>query len=150
MEQRRRVGILQKPLSVPPKVEVDQDRWIYDPCPLDQGETPIPENVILHYLKCNNPTSTLYWMKRVPRKRKTSILDNPMAPAALGWGIHIDEGPNYKVIFFINFVALIISGIIAVVWSLMKKDFQGAFGFASWFISSVNALMLTLMYWLNE
>ncbi|TGO59129.1 hypothetical protein BOTNAR_0168g00030 [Botryotinia narcissicola] len=28
VEQRHRIGILQKPLSLPPEVEVDQDRWI--------------------------------------------------------------------------------------------------------------------------
>ncbi|KAF7917469.1 uncharacterized protein EAE98_010232 [Botrytis deweyae] len=150
VEQRHRVGILQTPLSLPPKTEVDDDSWIYHPCPLDEGELPVPDNVILHYLKCTSPTGILLWMRRVPRKCKTSILDNGAAPVALGWGIHIDEGPNYKVIFFINFVALVISGIIALTWSLAKEDFQGAFGFASWFIASVNALLLTLMYWLNE
>ncbi|KAF7854529.1 uncharacterized protein EAF02_011704 [Botrytis sinoallii] len=150
VEQRHRVGTLQTPLSLPPKIEVDHDSWIYHPCPLDEGELPVPENVILHYLKCTSPTGILFWMRRVPRKCKTSILDNGAAPIALGWGIHIDEGPNYKVIFFINFVALVISGIIALAWSLAKEDFQGAFGFASWFIASVNALLLTLMYWLNE
>ncbi|TGO18480.1 hypothetical protein BPAE_0379g00040 [Botrytis paeoniae] len=150
VEQRHRVGILQKPLSLPPKIEVYQDRWIYDPCPLDERELPVPENVILHYLNCISPTSILFWTRRVPRKCKRSILHNGAALVALGWGIHIDEGLNYKVIFFIKFVALVISGIIALAWSLAKGDFQGAFCFASWFIASVNALLLTLMYWSNE
>ncbi|TGO55056.1 hypothetical protein BCON_0097g00120 [Botryotinia convoluta] len=66
------------------------------------------------------------------------MLDNgaaPALPAALGWAIRIDEGPNYKVIFFINFVALLISGIIALAWSHAKGDFQGAFGFANFVLS---------------
>ncbi|KAF7956405.1 hypothetical protein EAE96_003746 [Botrytis aclada] len=150
VEQRHSLGILQKPFSLPPKIEVDQGRWTYDPCPLDEGELPVPENVILHYLKCTSPTSILFGMRRISRKCKTRILDNEAAPIALGWGIHIDESPNYKVIFFINSVALVISGSIALVWSLAKVDFQGAFGFASWFIASVNAMLLTLMYWLNK
>ncbi|KAF7945001.1 uncharacterized protein EAE97_005634 [Botrytis byssoidea] len=129
VEQRYRVGILQKPLSLPPEVEL-----------------PVTENVIFHYLNCTNPTGILFWMRKVARKCNTSILDNGAAPI----GIHIDEGPNYKVIFCINFVAQVIGGIIALAWSLAKGDFHGAFGFASWFIASVNAILLTLTYWLDE
>lgn len=145
MEQRGCVGILQKPLAVPPIEEVYLKRWIYNPCPLD-GDPPIPEHLFLHYLSCTQRSRALFWMPRIPRKLNTSILTEGIASAAIGWGVNIDEGPNYHAIFSVNFLGLVISGIFAIVWSVYKHDFQGAFGFAGWFIAILNTFMLALMY----
>lgn len=83
-------------------------------------------------------------MLRLPRKLKTSILNEGIASATFGWGVHIDEGLNYDLIFWINFFAMMISGIFAVMWTVYRKDFQGAFGFACWFIAALNTLMFAL------
>jgi hypothetical protein len=139
------VGIFQKPLALPPEEEVYSNRWIYDPCPWD-GDPPIAEHLFLHYLKCTQRSRNLFWMLRIPRKLKTSILNDGIASAAFGWGVHIDEGPNYSLIFWINFFGLMVSGTFAAAWTVSKKDFQGAFGFACWFIAVMNTLMIALMY----
>jgi hypothetical protein len=41
-----------------------------------------------------------------------------------GW--HIDEGPNYQAIVRVNLVILLSSGVVALVYNLMKNDFNGA------------------------
>ncbi|KAH7374144.1 hypothetical protein BKA64DRAFT_586821 [Cadophora sp. MPI-SDFR-AT-0126] len=149
LENRHRVGILQKPLALPPKSEVDAKKWIYDPCPLD-GDPPIPENLFLHYLQCSEPSGMLFWMLRFPRKLETSLL-NTMAPASFGWGIHIDEGPNFAALFKANFVVLLLSGLAAGLWCLFEHDFQGGFGFACWIIAVLNSLLMAYMFkWRQE
>jgi hypothetical protein len=85
-------------------------------------------------------------MLRMPRKLKTSIFNEGIASTAFGWGVHIDEGPNYSLIFWINCFGFMISGTFAAVWTVYKKDFQGAFGFACWFIAALNTLMFAFMY----
>jgi hypothetical protein len=89
-------------------------------------------------------------MLRFPRKLETSLLKSA-APASFGWGIHIDEGPDFAAIFKANFVVLAFSGIAAGLWSLLEHDFQGAFGFACWIIAVLNSLLLAYMFkWRQE
>lgn len=140
VEDRSRVGILQKPFALPPKTEVDAKRYIYNPCPLE-NELPISSDLFLHYLlTCTSPSSRLVWLPRIPRKLSTSIFSCP-EPAGFGWGIHIDEGPDYLKIFLINLGILTLSGLAALVWRLLENDFQGGFGFACWIIAVLNTLM---------
>ncbi|RDW63555.1 hypothetical protein BP6252_11100 [Coleophoma cylindrospora] len=145
VEQRHRIGILQKPLAVPPKSEVDSKRWIYNPCPLD-GDPPIAEHLFLHYLQCSQRSRNLFWLHRMPRKLSTRILEDGIASAAFGWGVHIDEGPDYRFFLWFNFICLFMSGVFATMWTIYKHDFQGAFGFACWLIATLNTFMLALMY----
>jgi hypothetical protein len=144
------VGILQKPLALPPKSEVDAKKWIYDPCPLE-GDPPIAEDLFLHYLQCSEQSNALFWMLRFPRKLDTSLLTIPGASTTFGWGIHIDEGPDFAAVAKVNFVVLLLSGVAAGLWALFKHDFQGAFGFACWIIAVLNSLLMAYMFkWRQE
>ena len=88
-----RVGILQKPLSIPPQQEVDSKRYTYSPCPLG-GDPPMPSDIFLHYLTCTAPESSSVWLPRLPKKLDPSIL--PLTGSINeAWGIHINEGPNW-------------------------------------------------------
>jgi hypothetical protein len=149
LENRHRVGILQRPLALPPKSEVDAKKWVYDPCPLE-GDPPIAEDLFLHYLQCSEGPSTLFWMPRFPRKLETSLLRSAAA-ATFGWGIHIDEGPNFAALFKANLVVLLLSGLAAGLWTFLEHDFQGAFGFACWIIAVLNSLLMAYMFkWRQE
>jgi hypothetical protein len=101
-------------------------------------------------MNCPNPLSKDAWLERLPKKLGTSITHN--APAVTyGWGVHIDEGPNYGVIAWVNFFVLLLSGAAAALWSFYRKDFQGAFGFSSWIIAVLNSLMIGYFFrWKNE
>ncbi|KAL2065847.1 hypothetical protein VTL71DRAFT_3517 [Oculimacula yallundae] len=150
VEDRCRVGILHKPVALPPKSEVDAKRYLYNPCPLE-NELPISSDLFLHYLfSCSSPSRNLIWLPRIPRKLDTSILASP-TPASFGWGIHIDEGPDYLKIFILNFAVLGLSGAGALLWSLFKHDFQGAMGLAAWIIMLLNTLMaISVAKWSQE
>ena len=82
----------------------------------------------------------------MPRKLQTSILNGGIASANFGWGVHINEGPDYKIIFYINLAGVVASGVFALCWSIWRHDFQGAFGFACWFIAMLNALMFAFVH----
>ena len=149
LENRHRIGILQKPLALPPKSEVDAKNWIYDPCPLE-GDPPIAEDLFLHYLQCKEGSSTLFWMLRFPLKLETSLL-NSAAFATFGWGIHIEEGPDFAALFKANFLVLVLSGVAAGLWKFFEHDFQGAFGFSSWIVAVLNSLLMAFMFkWKQE
>jgi hypothetical protein len=90
-------------------------------------------------------------MLRLPRKLQTSILTTAAAATAFGWGIHIDEGPNYVAIFWANFIVLVLSGVAALLWNFLEHDFQGAFGFACWIIAVLNSLVMVYVFkWRQE
>jgi hypothetical protein len=58
-----------------------------------------------------------------------------------GWGVHIDEGPDYLQVFILNLVILGVSGFTVLLWDIYRRDFQGAIGFAAWIIMVFNTLM---------
>ncbi|KAH8762774.1 hypothetical protein BGZ57DRAFT_570971 [Hyaloscypha finlandica] len=62
-----RVGILQKPLSIPPPQEVDAKNYMYAPCPL-QDDPPMPQDIFLHYLSCECLDAAPAWLPRLPKK----------------------------------------------------------------------------------
>ena len=152
VEERSRVGLLQKPgtVALPPKSEVDAKRYVYNPCPL-VDELPIPSDLFLHYLlHCATPSRKLAWMPRIPRKLATSIFTEH-GPVSFGWGVHIDEGPDFLKIALLNLGVLVVSGVAALLWKFLEHDFQGAFGFACWVLAVLNTVMVVLVsQWRRE
>jgi len=79
------------------------------------------------------------WMQRLPKKLRDSIFDSKsLENFPEGWGIHINESPNYMVISGLLFLGLVASGIIVVCWALLTKDVQGAFDIGS-YLATVEA-----------
>ncbi|KFZ13622.1 hypothetical protein V501_03613 [Pseudogymnoascus sp. VKM F-4519 (FW-2642)] len=150
VEDRCRVGILHKPVALPPQIEVDEKRYHYDPCPLE-NELPISSDLFLHYLfSCSIPSRHLIWLPRIPRKLDHSIFAST-APVSYGWGVHIDEGPDYLKVFILNLVILGVSGAAAALWDIYRHDFQGAMGFAAWIIMLLNTLVaIFIAKWSQE
>jgi hypothetical protein len=138
-----RVAILQKPLAIPPLEEVDSKRYAYSPCPLED-DPPMPSDIFLHYLTCTTFDTSSAWLSRLPKKLGPSILHFGAFSGSIseGWGIHINEGPNWFAIGMVNIFMMVMSGITAGLWKLYMDDFQGAFGFAGWIVGVVNAVLL--------
>ena len=90
-------------------------------------------------------------MFRFPRKLDTSLVTTAGASTAFGWGIHIDDGPDYAFLFMVNFGVLLLSGLAAGLWKYFERDFQGAFGFATWLIAVLNSLLMAyVLKWKQE
>lgn len=139
------VGVLKTPSALPSDAEVISKQWEFCACPCPLNDPPpIPNNVFLHLLtsKRHHPRNT--WMNRLPKKLNSSIYSstNSQHPGwqAVGWGVHIVEGPNGKAMMWLTVVTCLISFIFAVLWSVVKGDTQGAFGIGSFLVAFQTAL----------
>ncbi|CZR54791.1 uncharacterized protein PAC_04675 [Phialocephala subalpina] len=120
--------------------EVDAKKYLYSPCPL-QDDPPMPQDIFLHYLSCTSFDPAPAWLPRLPKNIDSSILRFTGAINE-GWGIHINEGPNWFAVGMVNVCLMIMSGIAAGLWKYFMDDFQRAFGFAGWIVAVVNAVLV--------
>ena len=83
-------------------------------------------------------------MHRLPKKLKDSIFSNS-DEFPVGWGIHIIEAPDYYIISALVLLGLAVSGALAILWAVLMKDVQGAFGIGS-YVATVQAAWMATVY----
>ena len=93
----------------PPQYRVEAKNYMYSPCPL-LYYTPMPQDIFLHYLSCTAFNPTLAWLPRLPKKLNPGVLRYTGA-INYGWGVHINEEPNYFALGVINIFLMIASGL---------------------------------------
>lgn len=144
VEDRYRVGILDKPMAIPGRVDMATEGYGYHPCPLQPP--PIPANIFLHHLANPGPHRRLRWGGRIPQKLDSSIHQTLQDPDKLviGWGVHIIEGLNRFNILICALVGLLVSGIVSVAWAVARDDVQGGFGIGAW-LASVQSVVVMLV-----
>ncbi|KAK3381859.1 hypothetical protein B0H63DRAFT_511578 [Podospora didyma] len=138
LEDRYRVGILDKPMAIPCEAEMAAEGYGYHPCPLKPP--PFPANIFLHHLSRQTGHRRLIWGNRIPQKLHQSILQggggggNGGVPndLVLGWGVHIIEGLNKVTILFAMLGAALVSGVMSVAWVVVRDDVQGGFAIGAW------------------
>ena len=150
LEDRYRVGILDKPMAIPTEEEMLSEGYGYHPCPMKPP--PIPAHIFLHYLSHEKGAhQRLIWGRRIPQKLHKSILETYRTDGLiLGWGVHIIEGLDRFRALIATLAILFVSGIIGISWALARADVQGGVGIGAW-LTSVQAvvLMMVLTKW-NE
>ena len=96
-----RVGIYEAPMALPPEREVKDGNYHYYERPLDPLP-PIDHRTFLHLFwnyKDHLHSQSSLFLDRLPKKLNTSMLmQGPSDQLNLGWGVHIIEGPNKKLI----------------------------------------------------
>lgn len=105
-------------------------------------------DVFMHYFKYGWPDNVhknKYWLERLPRKLKTRVIDSPNIPTE-GWGIHVIEGPNRPVIFWITMGTVFASIIAGVLWSSLHSDIQGGMGLGSMIIAVPPVIMAAFLF----
>jgi hypothetical protein len=143
VEDRYRVGILDKPMAIPTQAEMDAEGYAYHPCPLKPP--PIPANIFLHHLSNPGPHRRLLWGNRIPQKLHGSILQVQAGDRlVVGWGVHIIEGLNKTTVLLCTLAGLLVSGIVSVAWAIARDDVQGGFGIGAW-LASVQAVVVMLV-----
>lgn len=98
--------------GLPLQNEVTSERHHYIPCP-QQLDQVIPDHVFFHLFFSQIGDHLLYkWMGRSPKKLKDNLLVSiPESDSCImGWGIHIDEGPDVGFIFVVSLFGIIVSG----------------------------------------
>jgi hypothetical protein len=71
----------------------------------------------------------------------TSVID-PNEPLSMGWGIHIIEGPNKFAIYCATLCIILISGLVAILWAVIRHDIQGGFGIGAWMTSVLGLILM--------
>ncbi|SPO06948.1 uncharacterized protein DNG_09642, partial [Cephalotrichum gorgonifer] len=144
VEDRYRVGILDKPMAIPSKDEMTTEGYTYTPYPL--RPPPIPANIFLHHLSNPGPHKSLLWGNRMPQKVDRSIFQTypPDDTPVIGWGVHIIEGLNRTTVLMCALAGLVVSGVVSTAWAIARDDVQGGFGIGAW-LTSMEAIVLMLV-----
>lgn len=152
-------GIHKKPDEFPPQLELDSKRYHYL-CP----KIRMPANVFLHYLHrarwnvWGEHTEDV-WLRRLPKKLNDGVLAAMQQNAAvnqqssltdpdlaLGWGVHILDGPNHAVLGMLLCVGIAISFLVSgMVIGFAKTQEQG-FGIGSFLLAIFSSLMAAVYF----
>ncbi|MCJ1473586.1 hypothetical protein MMC13_002237 [Lambiella insularis] len=146
LENRYSVGILDKPMAVPPQSEVDGRRYEFHRGPLP----PVPDNVFLHYLTEPGHHRRPKWLKRIPLKVNNSLVMHS-DEEVIGWGVHIIEGPNWLALSLTTFCIMFAIVLFAILWSRCRSDISEAFTVAGSMTALLTAaIMVCLSKWSQE
>ena len=129
--------------SLPPKKEVDEGRYEYDPVPMD--EPVIPPEIFVHFLfKPTMAHNRADWITRFPHKLGDSIFFQSK-PLTAGWGIEIHEERNWQLFRASQLVGVLLSGGVAAIYAVFKKDVPTGVTIGGW-LTAVQGLILTLLF----
>lgn len=132
--------------SIPPKEEVDNGRYEYHPCPID--EPPMTSNWFMHHFDFIDDSKhpMEIWGPRLPKKLHIS-LSASTGQLAKGWGIRIEEGPNWALISILMFSFVLISGLVAWAYAAKTHDNQTAVAIGSWLTTVQTMALTTFFFW---
>lgn len=126
----------EKCTCLPPGERVRSAEYEYTPVP-PTCTPPIGPNTLLHFM--NSPQCAdeqQNWILNQFPKRMTGDLQAELDKEVLRWGIHFREGLNWTKIWgSVLVIPVLGSFLFGILWSVFKKDIQGAFGVASWLIT---------------
>ncbi|KAK0648533.1 hypothetical protein B0T16DRAFT_116542 [Cercophora newfieldiana] len=137
------IAVSDRPCCIPPDGISDYE---YLPRPL-KPLPPMPAHVFLHYLDHGEGDlclSRCVWLPRLPKRLHSSVAQ--AGEAAEGWGIHIIEGPNREVIFWIVMVAVLASLLTTVLWSTLRGDVQGGAGIGALMMAMPPVMMAAFLF----
>ncbi|MCJ1467445.1 hypothetical protein MMC07_006070 [Pseudocyphellaria aurata] len=145
---RSRISILSPP-SVPPANEVHQQRYHYRPCPYDV-DPPLPDEFFLHAFFSPKAHISDFWLGRLPKKLGDILPHSSDERLSVGWGIHIVEGPNWLLLTCTFIFMLLVSGVAAVVWSVIREDVQGGLAIGAYLVTVQTAIMTAFFFWCQQ
>ena len=148
-----RVGIHERPMALPPFVEVKEHRYHYY-CGSCNVPPPMPEQTFFHYLWDHVPPphcDVLQWFYRLPKKLGTSLLQ-PKLPHEVseGWGVMIDEGANKACIAWMVAASLIASLVTGIVYDVIIRNQDSGFAIAQWMVAVLAAVLSATYFHLSE
>lgn len=152
-----RVGIFAQQPSIPPSIEVYQQRYHYHPCPHNIGDDIMPTHFFYDYFwnwqKCDQ--NGKMWTNRLPKKLGSSMAaistNGPELETHMAWGIHIIEGPRKMLLIIITVLWVILSILVATIYNARTGSKDTGVAIASWLLNMLaKTLPLTLFLLRNE
>ncbi|KAJ5889899.1 hypothetical protein N7504_010709 [Penicillium tannophilum] len=136
------ISVCDRPNCVPPD-NCDE----YEFSRLPQPRRPMPPDLFIHYLGHGpgdlNP-SRMDWLPNLPKRKDKRVID--CGEACLGWGMHIIEGPNRVMIFWIMMVTILASILTSVLWSAIRGDVQGGTGMGTLIVALPSAILTAFLF----
>lgn len=125
---------------LPPSDLVDpggsDPQYLYTPVPPATSPPYVPD-YLLHLFEspsCIDECEKEIF-ERLPKRTKGELLGKP-DQRAKGWGIFYEEGWDLLKIGWLVFLVIFLgSFLFGVLWAVLKKDTQGAFGIAAWWVT---------------
>ena len=147
------VGIYDKPISLPPESEVKDGNYHYYECPLDPLP-PIEHRTFFHYFwnheQHENANSNIF-LNRLPKKLNISMREQERVDQLnLGWGVHIIEGPNKKMISLCLFMILVLSFTVSLTYSIVKHTEESGFGIGQWIVATLTVGLSAVYFHVSE
>ncbi|KAI0902985.1 hypothetical protein F4823DRAFT_629775 [Ustulina deusta] len=137
------ISVCNRPNCIPPE---DSDDYEYFPKPL-RPLLLMPVEIFIHYLEHGegdlNPIRN-DWLPRLPKRLDKRVIDSN--ESCFGWGIHIIEGPNREVIFWIAILTILASVLISVLWSTLQNDVQGGAGLGALIVALPPAILTAFLF----
>lgn len=142
------VGILETP-SIPPEDEViKHKRYHYVPCPAKAESFLVLDDFLHGFFDPCEHTSN-YWVERLPKKLLQRLEYRNTWDPAVGWGIHIIEGPNMLAITLILTVMLLLTCLFCILWTTARHGaISDAYGMGSFIMALLSVGLATFyFYW---
>jgi hypothetical protein len=136
------VGIVEKPKSFPPPLEVSMRRYSFAEPPMT-AETFY--QLYWKHEKHNKPT--VAWLPYLPKKLGTSIPVD-IDQREFGWGVHIIEGTDERMTAWVAAIGIMLSLAVAVIYNAKTKGDMG-WTIAAW-MTIVQAIVMAASYWHHE
>lgn len=128
--------------SIPPKEEVSSGNYNYVPCPIE-CLPPVDNRTFFHhfYSRAADHQASI-WGPRLPKKLGPSL--PTMTP---GWGIHLQESPDWPLFAALNFVCLLLSGLVAGIYSWKTKDTPTGVAIGAWLTATQVMGVTAVFFW---
>jgi hypothetical protein len=141
------------PDSLPPQIEVQENRYHYYECPLTPLP-PMPPQTFYQYFRQHAPDcasrSTLF-SDRLPKKLGASmILHNGADKLEFGWGIHIIEGSNKPVLAILVATILALSFAVSVIYDVCTGNADSGFAIGQWMVAMLSAVLSAVYFHLQS
>jgi hypothetical protein len=81
---------------------------------------------------------------RLPMRLENRVVDSE--EACYGWGIHIIEGPNREVIFWLIIATIASSVLASILWSSLQGDLQGGMSLGALIIALPPAVLGAFLF----
>ncbi|KAF7507687.1 hypothetical protein GJ744_010240 [Endocarpon pusillum] len=129
---RKSIVDIRKRDDIPP--EDRKDEYQYRPIPAEVIP-PVGRNYLMHiYHHPEDADSETVCLTRFPKRVKERLkLGGTDVP--VGWGIEFVEGVHWNKVWCFGFAIVLISLVMGIVWSCVKRDVQSGFGIAGFMMA---------------
>jgi hypothetical protein len=87
---------------------------------------PISSDIMIHlYENPDHADTSKLLTGRIPKKLDSELQICPIKRYGHGWGLEFVDGLNWKKVWVVGFIGLVLSCVFGILWSVLRHDVQG-------------------------